>query len=75
MADGPERGLALVDAIGELDRYHLMHAARADLLRRAGRPREAARAYERALELATNERERSFLARRLAETRHVAGRG
>jgi len=75
MADGPERGLALVDAIGELDRYHLMHAARADLLRRAGRPREAARAYERALELATNERERSFLARRLAETRHLAGRG
>jgi RNA polymerase sigma-70 factor (ECF subfamily) len=67
MAEGPERGLALIDEIGGLDRYHLLHAARGDLLRRAGRPRDAALAYRRALELAGNERERAFLARRLAD--------
>jgi RNA polymerase sigma-70 factor (ECF subfamily) len=67
MAEGPERGLALIDEIGGLDRYHLLHAARGDLLRRAGRPRDAAVAYRRALELAGNERERAFLARRLAD--------
>ncbi len=52
MADGPEAGLALVDALGgELDGYHLFHAARADLLRRLDRRAEAADAYRRALEL------------------------
>jgi RNA polymerase sigma-70 factor (ECF subfamily) len=69
MAEGPERGLELLDAIDGLERHHLLHAARADLLRRAGRRAEAAAAYERALALARNERERAFLARRLAETR------
>jgi RNA polymerase sigma-70 factor, ECF subfamily len=72
MADGPAAGLALVDALaagGALDDYHLLHAARADLLRREGRRAEAAAAYERALELATNEAERRFLAARLAECR------
>jgi RNA polymerase sigma-70 factor (ECF subfamily) len=56
-----------------LDRYHLLHAARADLLRRANCPREAARAYHVAVDLTRNERERAFLARRLAEVRQLAG--
>ncbi|MEZ0293373.1 MAG: RNA polymerase sigma factor [Solirubrobacteraceae bacterium] len=70
MADGPAKGLHLIDALardGALDRYHLLHAARADLLRRLGRRAEAAAAYERALELATLPAERRFLARRRAE--------
>jgi RNA polymerase sigma-70 factor, ECF subfamily len=70
MASGPDRGLAELDAVEGLDRYHLFWSARADLLRRAGRSEEAAAAYERALELAENPVERSFLARRRAE---VAG--
>jgi RNA polymerase sigma-70 factor, ECF subfamily len=67
MADGPARGLSLVDRIPGLDHYHLLHATRADLLRRLGRTGEAASAYGRALELATNPAERGFLERRLAE--------
>jgi RNA polymerase sigma-70 factor, ECF subfamily len=68
MADGPAAGLPVIDALAdELDDYHLFHAARADLLRRLGRDREAARAYERARGLATNARERAFLDRRLAD--------
>lgn len=72
MADGPAAGLALIERIavfGELDGYHLLHASRADLLRRLGRNPEAAAAYRRALELASNPRERAFLERRLAEVR------
>jgi RNA polymerase sigma-70 factor (ECF subfamily) len=72
MADGPGAGLALVEVLGAqgaLDGYHLFHATRADLLRRLGRRADAARAYERALSLATNRAERAFLARRLAEAR------
>jgi RNA polymerase sigma-70 factor (ECF subfamily) len=72
MADGPAAGLALADALangGALDDYHLLHATRADLLRRAGRRAEAAAAYARALELATNEPERRFLAARLDDCR------
>jgi len=68
MADGPERGLELVDALaagGALDGYHLLHSARADLLRRLGRSAEAAAAYRQALELAANPVEREFLERRL----------
>ncbi len=66
MADGPAAALPLVDALAaELDRYHLFHAARADLLRRLGRDEEAAGDYRRALELATNPAERAFLDRRL----------
>jgi RNA polymerase sigma-70 factor, ECF subfamily len=61
MAEGPERGLALIDAIDGLDGYHLLHAARADLLRRLGRDEEARAAYERALALATNPVEQAFL--------------
>ena len=68
MADGPAAGLAAIDALAEpLDEYHLLHASRADLLRRMGRRAEAATAYARALELATNAAERRFLAARLAE--------
>ncbi|MCW3045946.1 MAG: putative polymerase, sigma-24 subunit, subfamily [Solirubrobacterales bacterium] len=73
MADGPERGLALIDDVRGLDRYHLLHAARADLLRRANRPDEAIRAYRIALDLADNERERAFLERRLADLGGSAG--
>ena len=66
MADGPDAGLRLLEPLGtDLDRYHLFHAARADLLRRAGRP-EAADAYRRALELTTNDAERRYLDSRLA---------
>jgi RNA polymerase sigma-70 factor (ECF subfamily) len=66
MADGIERGLALLETI-HLPGYHLLPAARADLLRRLGRSADAARSYREALELVTNEAERRFLARRLAE--------
>ena len=70
MADGPLRGLALLDR-RELEKalrdYYLFHAARADLLRRAGRLNEASVAYNLALGLCQNERERVFLRRRLAE--------
>ncbi|MDX6610542.1 MAG: polymerase sigma-70 factor, subfamily [Solirubrobacterales bacterium] len=65
MRDGPEAGLEAIDAIEALDEYHPLHGARADLLRRLGRDAEAAAAYERALELATNPVERRFLERQL----------
>jgi RNA polymerase sigma-70 factor (ECF subfamily) len=69
MRDGPQAGLAALDAleIDPLRGYHLLPAARADLLRKLGRTTEAATAYQAALELATNERERTYLRRRLAE--------
>ena len=70
MRDGPITGLALIDAIlapGELENYHLAHAARADLCRRLGRTSEARAAYERALSLAQQEPERRFLEKRLSE--------
>ncbi|NIH83666.1 RNA polymerase sigma factor [Amycolatopsis granulosa] len=66
MSDGPAAGLALLDRIDGLDRYHLHHAARADLLRRLGRTAEAVTAYRRAHELAANPADRRFLAARLA---------
>ncbi len=67
MAEGPEAGLALVDAISGLSEYHLFHSARADLLRRLGRAEDAAAAYERALELAPSDVERDFLRGRLLQ--------
>ncbi len=70
MVKGPLAALPLIDELaagGELGGYHLLHAARADLLRRAGSFTEAAASYSRALELATNESERRFLERRLRE--------
>ncbi len=70
MRDGPEAGLVLLEALAEhraIANYHLFHAARGDLHRRAGRPQEARHAYERALALAVQQPERRFLERRLAE--------
>jgi RNA polymerase sigma-70 factor (ECF subfamily) len=70
LSEGPEAGLALVDRIesgGELDGYHLLPAARGDMLRRLGRREEAARAYRRAYDLAGTDAERRYLERRLAE--------
>ena len=70
MADGLEAGLSAIDLLasqGDLDEYHLLHAAHADLLRRLGSTSEAAESYKRALELVTNDSERRFLERRLAE--------
>jgi RNA polymerase sigma-70 factor (ECF subfamily) len=75
MADGPAEGLRRLDALaagGALAGYHLLPAARADLLRRLGRLPEAAAAYRQALELVGNDADRRFLERRLAETE---GRG
>jgi len=69
MAEGPEVGLDAIDGIDGLDDYQHLHSARGDLLRRAGRRDEAADAYGRALELATNPVERAFLDRRLTELR------
>jgi RNA polymerase sigma-70 factor (ECF subfamily) len=67
MASGADEGLDLIAKIQGLDDYHLLHAARADLLRRLGRRDEAAGAYRRALSLAPNPVERAFLERRLSE--------
>ena len=69
-SEGPEAGLALIDRIvadGELRAYHLLPAARGDMLRRLGRRPEAAEAYRQALELARTEAERRYLERRLDE--------
>jgi RNA polymerase sigma-70 factor (ECF subfamily) len=70
MAEGPQAGLDIIDTLaasGDLDDYHLLHAARADLLRRNGSSEEAASSYQRALSLVTNDRERVYLERRLRE--------
>jgi len=70
MRDGPGAGLGLIDAIlarGDLENYHLAHAARADLCRRLGKTAEARASYERALDLTQQEPERRFLRRRLTE--------
>jgi RNA polymerase sigma-70 factor (ECF subfamily) len=74
MSKGPRPALELIDelaASGELDDYHLLHAARADMLRRLGENEEAAESYEAALKLATNDSERRFLERRLREMRSL----
>jgi RNA polymerase sigma-70 factor, ECF subfamily len=70
MSEGPEAGLVLLDRIapdGELRSYHLLPAARADMLRRLGRRAEAAEAYRRAFDLAGTDAERRYLERRLLE--------
>jgi RNA polymerase sigma-70 factor (ECF subfamily) len=70
MAQGPAAGLALLDSLadsGALDGYHLLPAARADLLRRLGLHHDAAGAYREALALVSTGAERRFLGRRLAE--------
>jgi RNA polymerase sigma-70 factor (ECF subfamily) len=66
MAEGPERGLELLEQI-DLAGYHLLHAARADLLRRLERRDDAAAAYRDALALEMNAGDRAFLERRLRE--------
>jgi RNA polymerase sigma-70 factor (ECF subfamily) len=75
MVDGPRLGLALIDSLAatnDLDDYHLLHAARADLLRRAGSHEEAAKSYRKALALVTNDSERRYLERRLREVQSAA---
>jgi len=70
MRDGPPAGISLIDGIlsgGDLQDYHLIHSARAELCRRAHRYEEAQKSYQRALELTLQEPERRFLERRLAE--------
>jgi len=70
MAESPRAALALVEDLaagGDLDRYHLLHSARADLLRRLGSREEAAKSYATAIGLVTNDAERRFLERRLRE--------
>jgi RNA polymerase sigma-70 factor (ECF subfamily) len=77
MAQSPDDGLRLLDQpelAAALDRYHLYHAARADLFRRAGRPAEAAVAYRHAIALTTNDIERAYLERRLSEVEEAAER-
>jgi RNA polymerase sigma-70 factor (ECF subfamily) len=74
MVSGPRSGLVLIDGLrksGDLDGYHLLHAARADLLRRLGSSTEAATSYARALALATNDSERRYLERRLREVQSL----
>lgn len=69
MRDGPQAGLQAIDRLmhrQELERYHLLHAARADLFRRLDQPQEAIRCYQKALELAQQEPEKRFLSQRLA---------
>jgi RNA polymerase sigma-70 factor (ECF subfamily) len=62
-----DEALALVEAIDGLERYHLLHAVRADFLRRLGRYGEAGEAYRRALDLTRNPAEQEFLRQRLDE--------
>ncbi|HWC09551.1 MAG TPA: sigma-70 family RNA polymerase sigma factor [Solirubrobacterales bacterium] len=73
MAEGPGRGLKLIDALEGLDDYQPLHAARADLLRRLGRDAEAMAAYERALRLSANPAERRYIEARIAESSPARG--
>lgn len=75
MAEGPKSALVLIDTLtenGELENYHLFHATRADLLRRVGSMDEAAKSYARAIQLASNLRERVYLEQRLNEVKTAA---
>ncbi|HXY04499.1 MAG TPA: DUF6596 domain-containing protein, partial [Terriglobales bacterium] len=70
MAESPDAALTIIDNLanqGDLEGYHLLHAARADMLRRIGSRKEAAKSYLRAIELANNQREKTYLERRLRE--------
>jgi len=70
MRDGPEAGLAQINAVleqGELANYYLAHSARAEMYRRLGRTAEAKSCYERALELTQQEPERQFLQERIRQ--------
>jgi RNA polymerase sigma-70 factor (ECF subfamily) len=75
MSESLEEGLAMIDELGagrELDSYRLYHAARADLLRRLGRNREAIESYRRALALTNNAVELRYLSLRLSELDAIA---
>ena len=72
LAGEVDRGLEMIDELDGLDGYPYLHAARADLLRRAGRPGDAAIAYRRAIALTDNAAEQRFLRRRLDETTSAA---
>jgi RNA polymerase sigma-70 factor, ECF subfamily len=75
MVEGPAAALKIMDelaASGHLENYYLLHAARADMLRRLGSAKESAESYERALALVTNESERRFLERRITEVRQAS---
>jgi RNA polymerase sigma-70 factor, ECF subfamily len=76
MAGNPQSALAIIESLSaasDLGNYHLLHATRADLLRRMGSSADAAQSYKRALELVTNDTERRYLERRLREVQaHVA---
>jgi RNA polymerase sigma-70 factor, ECF subfamily len=70
MAESPNAALTIIDGLanqGDLETYHLFHAARADLLRRIGSRKEAVKSYLRAIELTNNQREKTYLERRLRE--------
>lgn len=72
-SESPDAGLTLIDSLNldaQLGEYHLLHATRADLLRRLGRPTDALPHYRRALELAPSDAERRFLERRLDAANH-----
>jgi RNA polymerase sigma-70 factor (ECF subfamily) len=76
MAEGPQRGLDLMTELAagsDLENYHLLHAARADMHRRLGSFGEAAEEYGRALALVTNDSERRYLERRLKEVNGGGG--
>ncbi|HET7890194.1 MAG TPA: RNA polymerase sigma factor [Candidatus Sulfotelmatobacter sp.] len=76
MSDGPAAGLEIIEQLAaaeDLDGYHLLHAARADLLRRLGSREQAAKSYQRALKLVTNDSERRYLQRRLVEVTESSG--
>jgi RNA polymerase sigma-70 factor (ECF subfamily) len=72
--EGPEKALTLVDEL-DLDRYHLWHAVRADLLRRMRRFEEAGLSYRLAIEKCENAREKAFLEKRKAEMEVLTRRG
>jgi RNA polymerase sigma-70 factor (ECF subfamily) len=72
--DGPGAGLVAVDGVAGLERFHLWHAARAEMLARLGREADAAGAYRAALGCGPSEAERRFLRRRLAGVEHTARR-
>jgi RNA polymerase sigma-70 factor (ECF subfamily) len=74
MAEGPQRGLDLMTELAtasDLENYHLLHAARADMHRRLGRNPDAAEEYQKALALVTNDSERRYLEKRLREVKNV----
>jgi len=76
MDAGPQPALEIINKLSaknDLENYHLLHATRADLLRRMGSAEEAGKSYARALELATNESERRFLQKRLREMQGQVG--